>query len=111
MKSFGKKLAACTLAMVSFITMAAAPTSAAGWRRDSAGWRYENPEGDYSRDGFVKISGEWYFFDADGYMKTGWQKIGGNWYYFGGAYDGAMKTNTWIGNYYVNASGVRTRSR
>ena len=76
MKSFGKKLVACTLALFSFITMAVAPVSAAGWKRDSTGWRYENPEGSDSRGGFVQISGKWYFFDADGYMKTGWQKSG-----------------------------------
>lgn len=105
MKSFGKKLAACTLALVSFITMAAAPASAAGWRRNSAGWRYENPEGDYSRDGFVNISGEWYFFDADGYMKTGWQKSGDNWYYL--TEFGAMAAGwTWINGdwYYLDPS-------
>ena len=72
----------------------------------------------HSNDGAMKtgwqtIYGKKYYFGGanDGVMKTGWQKIGGNWYYFGGANDGAMKTNTWIGNYYVNASGVRTRSR
>ena len=65
------------------------------------------------KTGWQTIYGKKYYFGGanDGVMKTGWQKIGGNWYYFGGANDGAMKTNTWIGNYYVNASGVRTRRR
>ena len=61
--------------------------------------------------GWQIVGGERYYMNSDGVMQTGWQKIKGVWYYFGGANDGAMKTNTWIGNYYVNASGVRTRSR
>lgn len=105
MKSFGKKLVACTLALFSFITMAVAPVSAAGWKRDSTGWRYENPEGSDSRGGFVQISGKWYFFDADGYMKTGWQKSGEKWYYL--TESGEMAVGwTWINGkwYYLDPS-------
>ena len=39
-----------------------------------------------------------------GYMVTGWQWIGGKCYYF--ASSGAMASNTWIGNDYVDASGA-----
>ena len=38
-------------------------------------------------------------------------KIGGYWYYFGGADDGSLKTNTWIGNYYVDGNGRWTKTR
>lgn len=80
---------------------------------------------------------EWYYFGADGYMKTGWfqdvdgnkyylhpisdgtmgrmyygwQLIDGKWYYFNEVSDGtkgALKTNAWIGDYYVDANGVWT---
>ena len=83
--------------------------------------------------GWQSIGNKWYYFggSSDGAMKTGWQKVGGKWYYLGEAEDGAMKTgwlnlggkwyylyangsmaaNTWIGNDYVNSSGVWTKSR
>ena len=42
-------------------------------------------------------------------MQTGWVYTGGNYYYL---YDnGAMAANTWIGKYYVNGSGVWTKTR
>lgn len=37
-------------------------------------------------------------------MLTEWQKIGGSWYYLNS--NGVMAANTWIGEYYVNSSGV-----
>ena len=36
----------------------------------------------------------------------GWHVINGNWYYMYA--NGVMATNTWIGGYYVNSSGVWT---
>ncbi|MFR5692727.1 MAG: cell surface protein, partial [Lachnospiraceae bacterium] len=33
-----------------------------------------------------------------------WQYIGGAWYYLMSS--GAMAANTWVGNFYVNGSGV-----
>ena len=37
-------------------------------------------------------------------MLTGWQQIGGKWYYLQS--NGAMAADTWIDNYYVDASGA-----
>ena len=37
-------------------------------------------------------------------MVTGWKQVGNNWYYLQSS--GAMAANTWIGDYYVNGSGV-----
>ena len=42
-------------------------------------------------------------------MLTGWNQIGGKWYYMYSS--GAMAFNTWIGSYYVNGSGVWTKTR
>ena len=42
-------------------------------------------------------------------MRTGWLQQGGNWYYLNGS--GAMATNTWIGRYHVNTSGLWDRTR
>ena len=42
-------------------------------------------------------------------MVTGWKQIGNTWYYFYSG--GGMASNTWIGNSYVNESGVWTKSR
>ncbi|MFK9091673.1 L,D-transpeptidase family protein [Bacillus salipaludis] len=57
-------------------------------------------------DGWVKVSGDWYYY-ANGTVKTGWQSISGKWYYFNGS--GVMKTgwqkdgNSW---YYLDSSGA-----
>ncbi|WP_278321243.1 hypothetical protein [Lactonifactor longoviformis] len=46
----------------------------------------------------------WYYLNGSGAMQTGWQKIGSKWYYLYSS--GAMAADTWVGNYYVNSSGV-----
>lgn len=63
------------------------------------------------KTGWQKINGSWYYFNRDssegimGMMKKGWNNIDGSWYYF--YYDdGTMAHDTWIGQYYVNSSGV-----
>ena len=103
-----------------------------------SGWQYVGDKwyffGD-ANDGAMKynwqyINGQWYYLGGanDGSMKSGWQYLSGQWYYLGESNDGAMKTgwvytggkwyflyddghmaaNTWIGGYYVNASGAWT---
>ena len=42
-------------------------------------------------------------------MVTGWQLIHGEWYYFAG--NGIMQKNTWIGEYYLNESGIWDQSQ
>ena len=77
------------------------------WKKDSAGWWYQNPDGSYPYNCWKLIDGVWYYFNASGYILTGWQSIGGTWYYFNGS--GAMLTGwqsiggTW---YYFNGSGA-----
>ena len=54
--------------------------------------------------GWQYIGDKWYYLSGSGAMLTGWQFIGGKWYYLESS--GAMASDTWIGEYYVNASGV-----
>ncbi|MBM6827898.1 hypothetical protein [Mordavella massiliensis] len=50
------------------------------------------------------LTGEGWYLYKDGQMLTGWQWDGGSCYYM---YDnGIMAADTWIDNYYVNASGA-----
>ena len=98
---------------------------AASWKQNSVGWWYQEDNGSYPANQWKAINGNWYWFDGNGYMVTGWKNIGGNWYYFqaSGAMlgegwhaingkwyymyaNGVMATSTWIGDDYVNSSGV-----
>ena len=53
---------------------------------------------------------KYYFNKKNGKMLTGWRKINKRYYYFDKK-TGKMQKSKWIGNYYVNASGVRTRKK
>lgn len=76
----------------------------AKWIKSGNRWWYRHADGSYTKNGWEKIEGKWYLFDASGWMLTGWQQKSGKWYYM---YEsGAMAADTWIGNYYVNSSGV-----
>ena len=55
--------------------------------------------------GWLKLGNNWYYLNPDnGAMATGWIQLGSTWYYMNGS--GAMETDTWIGNSYVDANGV-----
>ena len=99
-----------------------------GWQKDGNTWYYMNENG-AMQTGWQKISNKWYYLKSNGAMATGWQKISGKWYYLNGSgamltgwnqiggkwyymySSGAMASNTWIGSYYVNGSGVWTKTR
>lgn len=74
-----------------------------GWKQISGKWYYLDTSGAMVI-GWKQIGANWYYFDSDGVMQTGWKQISGKYYYFYSS--GAMASNTWIGSYYVNASGV-----
>ena len=63
------------------------------------------------KTGWQKVGAYWYLLGGqdDGAMKTGWQKVDGKWYYLDKV--GAMASSTWVGPYWVNASGAWTRTR
>ena len=75
----------------------------------------------HSNDGAMKtgwqtVYGKKYYLGGanDGAMKTGWQKIEGYDYYFGKtgeSNEGVLRTNTWVGNYYVDANGRWDKSK
>lgn len=60
--------------------------------------------------GWVKLGGSKYYFKKNGVMTTGWKKIKGKYYYFSKS-TGKMQKSKWIGKYYVNSKGVRTKKR
>ncbi len=61
--------------------------------------------------GFVKISGSYYYLDKKtGVMLKGWQKIDGKYRYFSKT-TGKMQKSKWIGKYYVNSKGIRTKKK
>lgn len=100
------------------------------WIRNGNRWWYRHADGSYTTNGWEVINGAWYYFDGAGWMVTGWLKLGNNWYYLNpgnGAMvtgwlqlgstwyymngSGAMATDTWIGNSYVDANGVWDQSK
>ncbi len=100
------------------------------WIRNGNRWWYRHADGSYTRNNWEMINGSWYYFDGAGWMVTGWLKLGNNWYYLNpgnGAMvtgwlqlgstwyymngSGAMETDTWIGNSYVDANGVWDQSK
>lgn len=59
------------------------------WVRSANGrWWYRHADGSYTRKGWERIDGEWYYFDADGWLYTGWLRWGGCWYYLSEWHDG-----------------------
>ena len=70
-----------------------------GWQSDSAGWWYNDENGNYVTD-WKYIDGKWYYFASNGYMQTGWVYVNGHYYYMDQW--GAMCTG-WVyvnGHYY-----------
>ncbi len=74
-----------------------------GWLDLGGTWFYLQSSGEMAT-GWQLINESWYYFDENGYMQTGWLELGDAWYYLGES--GAMATKQWIGNCYVDASGV-----
>lgn len=61
--------------------------------------------------GWVKYKkAKYYFSPSNGKMIKGWKKIKGKYYYFSKT-TGKMQKSKWIGNYYVNSKGVRTKKK
>ena len=95
-----------------------------GWLNLGGTWYYLNGGG-VMQTGWLNLNGTWYYLNPNGVMQTGWLKLDGIWYYFNtsGARisncwywignqcyyfdkDGKMASDTWVGEYYVNASGA-----
>ncbi|MDO4608859.1 MAG: N-acetylmuramoyl-L-alanine amidase [Clostridia bacterium] len=53
-----------------------------GWKQDNKGWRYQNADGTYPKNEWLKLDA-WYCFDKNGYaVQSAWAKVKGKWYYF-----------------------------
>lgn len=75
------------------------------WLRANGHWYYLDADNGNMLTGWQPLNGYWYYLSgANGRMLTGWQRIGGAWYYL--AASGALKVDTWVGNYYVNKTGA-----
>ena len=61
------------------------------WIQQGSRWWYRHADGSYTKNGWEKIGGTWYYFDAAGWMKTGWLLLGDKWYYLKSS--GAMASN------------------
>lgn len=97
-----------------------------GWQKNATGWWYQNQDGSYPTNKWVKVNNEWFRFDENGYcltnqwkkdgdfwywlddrgaMATGWKNIADSWYYF--HENGSMATG-WVKYrdkwYYLNTS-------
>lgn len=80
-----------------------------GWLSRSGSWYYLSESGAMVT-GWKYIDNKWYYLNTpNGNMAVGWKQIGNQWYYFQAG--GAMATNTWIGDNYVNSSGVWEQAR
>lgn len=55
-------------------------------------------------NGWNSQDGKWYYYINGVMQKNAWIKYNNQYYYMGE--DGAMLTDTWIGNYYVDSKGV-----
>ena len=76
-----------------------------GWQFINNKWYYLTPGNGSMKTGWQFINNKWYYLTpGNGSMKTGWQKINRKYYYLYSS--GAMAADTWIGEYYVNLSGI-----
>lgn len=95
-----------TMAKINEKVNAAGSSTSGEWIQASDGrWWYRHSDGSYTANGWEKINGTWYYFDAEGWMVTGWVQVSGKWYYLQS--NGAMAANAWIENlYYVGSDGA-----
>lgn len=109
-------------------------TTAVGWVKSGDTWFYKYPDGTLKKNGWEKINGKWYLFDAQGKMLTGlqtiasgtyflsasgdmqegWIKVENKWHFFnntpGADTEGAMIKDTWFNDtdgktYYIGSDG------
>ncbi len=54
----------------------------AGWHKTDKGWWYQNSDGSYPYNSWLKLDA-WYYFAEKGYaVQSAWKKLKGKWYYF-----------------------------
>ena len=76
----------------------------AEWKQLNGKWWYQHKDGTCTKNDFEIISGQTYYFDANGYMVTGWKKINNKDYFFNAS--GVMVKDAWQGAYYLGSDGA-----
>ena len=129
-KMLKKGLAIGMSAFLLASSLAPVRVQATSWKQNKTGWWWQEDNGSYPVSQWKVINGKWYAFDERGYMRSGWFLGNGKWYYLGAANDGSMKTgwqsvngrwyymnsdgamlsNQWVGQYWVDASGAWTKT-
>lgn len=129
-KMLKKGLAIGMSAFLLASSLALVSVQAASWKQNKTGWWWQEDNGSYPVSQWKVINGKWYAFDERGYMRSGWFLSKGKWYYLGAANDGSMKTgwqyingrwyymngdgamlsNQWVGNYWVDAAGAWSKT-
>ena len=71
----------------------------AQWKQDDKGWWYQYGGGKYPKNEWLKIDGEWYYFDENGYMVTGERTIGNTKHLF-------SKNGNWIKEYATGSKNI-----
>ena len=74
------------------------------WVLVNGNWKWWLPTGEYYREDWLTQGEKNYYLDEQGNAVKGWQQIDGNWHYFDE--NCALVKDTWIGNYYVDESGI-----
>ena len=67
----------------------------AGWVKSDGYTYFRYPNGEYVKDGWMKLGDAWYMFDASGRMLTGWQQNKYKIWFYMDPSSGAMKTG-WL---------------
>ena len=125
-----QKLSCIVFLALVMLVISISPIYAGNWKKDNKGWWYQENDGTYPKDDYKYVNEQWYYFDQEGYMVIGWYQIDGYWHYFqadgselgegwhwinGNCYymdaNGDMLTDTWIGDSYVDASGVWVKGK
>ena len=78
-----------------------------GWQQIGNTWYYFRSSGEMAT-GWLQQGSSWYYLKGSGAMATGWAQIGGQWYHFN--HSGRMSSSTWVGDYYLTASGAMARN-
>ena len=75
-----------------------------GWQQIGGTWYYLGTDGKM-QTGWIQLDGIWYYLEESGAMKTGWVEYQpGKWYYLDT--NGQMLTNTVVGGYQLDATGL-----
>lgn len=79
------------------------------WKFLDGEWYFFDEKSGAMQTGWLLRSYTWFFLNDKGMMQTGWIYTGGKWYFMD--HGGAMLTNTWVGNCFVDGSGVWVKTR